>query len=668
MTKSVIIPRWVLSTTKPSEESLLLYRAWKMDAEMQNCVPVGHVGPVLVVAILGESADGFQWHPCIQPVVVGVEQFQEIRQQCQEWASKENIAHRGMSLTEICMPARSAREEDWRCFWSQTIDIIERIQRIRVERSQESETLFLSHIIRRIPVVDLSRVAVMSDPAGMGTFLARNDAIRVCSNDEINWIAVSEVPDPLFEDRLRNRLDGRMFALVLAERDQIQEARRNLEHGVTLAGVSGKEETEDTVWVLQREDGEQERIRQEKPSVEDYWRYMLARSLLLRVSDIHIEEKGIRIRKDGALIPLLSLNEAMQRSLVSVIKGMAGMDQANFFTRQDGAFNLRMEKVQVNVRASAIPIRNHLRHQATQKIVLRLLPRENTTEGSLEDLGFSSVQMAMLRHAMNRPQGLILITGPTGSGKTTTIYGLLRELVTRNHNILTFEDPIEYELEQVNQTQMDPLRGLTIQEFRKGYVRQDPDILFLGEIRDPDTAKFALESSLTGHLVLSTLHTESASGAIHRLIALGVHTEILSRSLLLLQAQRLVRRLCPVCKRKRPSSEIFAEQGGRLVSKSQCQIPDYLYEAVGCSGCQNTGYNGRVVLMEMIPVTHRVAQAIATTRMEDLFGVDRVARESGFSTLYEDAWRRACMGDISVSQAALYGNSWEEYEDGSRET
>jgi type II secretory ATPase GspE/PulE/Tfp pilus assembly ATPase PilB-like protein len=277
--------------------------------------------------------------------------------------------------------------------------------------------------------------------------------------------------------------------------------------------------------------------------------------------------------------------------------------------------------------------------------------------------------MGKLRHAVSRPQGLVLITGPTGSGKTTTIYGLLKELVRGTRNIITLEDPVEYELAGVNQTQLDPMRGLTIQEFRKGYVRQDPDVLFLGEIRDYDTASFALEASLTGHLVISTLHTESAAGAIYRLISLGVHAEILSQSLLLLQAQRLVRKLCPVCKRAQLLTEIVDRKRWQdYFLRAKMSVPDRLFCPVGCPRCQHTGYLGRAVLTEMIPVCKLMAQAIAVARVDNLFKIRETAAAIGIKTLFEDALRLLSQGVIPIQEAELYGDPWENYEQGNSQT
>jgi type II secretory ATPase GspE/PulE/Tfp pilus assembly ATPase PilB-like protein len=654
------IPAWVLSCTHPSDEALYLSSYWQQSWR-DHYIPIGNIGIILTVAVPVDVTleNSVQHHPCLQAIRLQKDDYRLLQQEYQGMCNNLYPPH-GRRVLPSCDVKRGRDEAYWKEFFRETVRVLREDGVIGGDLSA-TEDIFLAHVLDGLPVVDLSRVSTVADPPGLGTFLSRHDAVMLRSCDGVCWIAIAGVPDTLFMDRLHVRMEGRRYAVALTDRQQVIEARRNVARDA-MGQINPDQESIETVWVLQREDAESENIQQPDVSTEARLRYVLTRALLSGASDIHVEEGRVRIRKDGSLIPLLILTDDAQRSLVSVLKGVAGMDQANFHIRQDGSFALRLDSNWVNVRVSAVPVSNHSRLQATQKLVLRLLPKDGVIYGKLENLGFSEQQITMLRHAISRPQGLILITGPTGSGKTTTIYSLLGELAVRDYNIITLEDPIEYELENINQTQLDPLRGMTIQEFRKGYVRQDPDILFLGEIRDSDTARLAMESSLTGHLVISTLHTESATGAIHRLMSLGVHAEILSHSLLLLQAQRLVKRLCSLCRRKR-----VLENEDKVVWKDRfstrgLQCPDVVYEPTGCSRCQGTGYSGRVVLMEMVPVTRKIAQAIASSRVDNLFGVDEEARRSGFPTLYEDALRRVVTGEISLSQADLYGDTWEIYE------
>lgn len=638
------IPSLILAHYRPSLESVELFDLWyRLTPYEEVCVPIGNFGPVLIVGCqdpLTENQRGFEWNPWIQRVRLQSEDFSRVHSHYQEMSP---LVKKGAIVGIVSGD-----------------DPLKRWETLHPEQYDEGVmTMVQTFLERKIVLMDLSCVALQADPPGMGALLGRYESVLVESADGCCWVATPELPQGMLEDRIRNRMPGMKVRMMIAARSQIALARQGFHHGRLLEQKKEVARAEGEVLEIRREEGYDTELGEE--DAETTLRHVFARSLLIGVSDIHFEEQEIRVRKDGQLIRMMSCSLEKQRAMVSVIKGLAGMDQANFYNRQDGAFSLAMEKAWMNVRVSAIPVKNHSRVQVTQKLVLRLLPKKQGMHQSLEQLGYTATQAAILRRALSRLQGLILITGPTGSGKTTTIYSLLSEIVQGGRNILTLEDPIEYEIEGVNQTQLDPMRGLTLHEFRKGYVRQDPDVLFLGEIRDLDTAGFAVEASLTGHLVISTLHTESAVGAVHRLISLGVNTEILSQSLLLLQAQRLVRKLCNLCKQPLRKNADQRERWMKSFERAGVQMPDCLYQAKGCPRCQDTGYAGRGLLVEMVKVTKVMAQAIAVARMEDLLILRRTAEEQGATTLSRDSLRLLEAGELSVEEADLYGDPWENY-------
>lgn len=638
------IPSLLLSHYCPSQPSVDLFDLWYREkTEDGDWVPVGNFGPVLIAGWKGpgvETCEVLAGNPWVQTVELQPEDFDRVRS---HYLEMRQVRRRGQYPENIS-------EKDPVSLWKTLYP---------EQCGEDVMSVVQAFIKKQIIVMDLSCLALRDDPPGMGALLGRYESVLVESTDGCCWVATSYPSPKMLEDRIRNRMPGEKVNMMIADRNQIASVRQGFHHGRLLEQKKETSRAEGEVLIVRREEGYDRDL--EERDVEATLRHLFARALLIGVSDIHFEEREVRVRKDGQLILMMSCELEKQRSMVSVIKGLAGMDQANFYNRQDGAFSLAMEKEWMNVRASAIPVKNHSRTQVTQKLVLRLLPKRDGPHETLEQLGYTANQAATLRRALSRPQGLMLITGPTGSGKTTTIYSLLSEIVKEGRNIMTLEDPIEYEIEGVNQTQLDPLRGLTLNEFRKGYVRQDPDVLFLGEIRDLDTAGFAVEASLTGHLVISTLHTESAVGAVHRLISLGVNTEILSQSLLLLQAQRLVRKLCNLCKRPIPENHELYRKWANVFDRTGLERPDSLYQAKGCPRCQDSGYAGRGLLVETVKVTHGMAQAIAVARLEDLFALRKIAVEQGATTLYQDSLRLLAMGILSLEDADLYGNPWEDY-------
>ena len=316
---------------------------------------------------------------------------------------------------------------------------------------------------------------------------------------------------------------------------------------------------------------------------------ILQEAIRSRTSDIHVEpyeeRLSVRFRIDGTLTEKLSLPARLAAVLVSRVKVMARLDIANKRIPQDGRFSFNLGERQIDVRVSTLPARHG------ERLVMRIL--EKDSQGiALSELGMDEAMLTDFQSMLARPNGIILVTGPTGSGKTTTLYGALSRLNDGTRNVLTVEDPVEYALDGIGQTQVNDKVGMSFAAGLRAILRQDPDVVMVGEIRDPETAEIAVQAALTGHLVLSTVHTNSAIAAIARLRDMGVEPFLLSSTITALVAQRLVRRLCDNCKTPyTPTASECAELG---VKKGAT-----FHKAVGCMQCQNIGYRGRLGLYEM---------------------------------------------------------------------
>lgn len=319
-------------------------------------------------------------------------------------------------------------------------------------------------------------------------------------------------------------------------------------------------------------------------------------------SDVHFEGQSrdflVRMRLDGELHDYKSLNKALQPTVLARIKVMGDMDVAESRAPQDGRIQVRLAKRDVDIRVSTVPT------LSGEKAVLRILDRSKNIL-SLPELGMDEKEMEVFRQAVSLPNGIILVTGPTGSGKTTTLYAALSELVEESKNIMTVEDPVEYHLSGVNQVQVNRLAGVTFANSIRAFLRQDPDIILVGEIRDHETASTAVQASLTGHLVLSTLHTNDAPTAITRLLEMELEPFLVASSMTLAMAQRLVRVNCPECSRE---AEVSAATM-RLLAGCAGEAPTQI-KGEGCDNCFNTGYVGRKGIFELMPVGEELRSMI----------------------------------------------------------
>ncbi|MBM34684.1 MULTISPECIES: type II secretion system ATPase GspE [unclassified Arsukibacterium] len=366
---------------------------------------------------------------------------------------------------------------------------------------------------------------------------------------------------------------------------------------------------------------------------------MLGEAIKLGASDIHIEtfEKAliIRFRVDGLLREVLRPNRRLSSLLVSRIKVMSKMDIAEKRVPQDGRISLRIAGRAVDVRVSTMPSSHG------ERVVLRLLDKNNS-HLNLADLGMTLAVQQAFSKLILKPHGIILVTGPTGSGKSTTLYAGLTEINTKDRNILTVEDPIEYELEGVGQTQVNTKVNMTFARGLRAILRQDPDVVMVGEIRDLETAQIAVQASLTGHLVLSTLHTNTAAGAITRLEDMGVEAFLLSSSLLGVLAQRLVRTLCSHCKElHEPDKE---ERNLLGISKKEDQ---HIYRAKGCEHCNFTGYRGRTGIHELLQVDESIREMIHNGKGEQ--SIEKYARAHSPS-IRVDGFSKVLAGETTLEE------------------
>jgi len=368
---------------------------------------------------------------------------------------------------------------------------------------------------------------------------------------------------------------------------------------------------------------------------------IIDRAMDERASDIHIEplEESVRVRYriDGMLREVMTIPKANHAATVSRIKIMASLDISERRVPQDGRIRIKDQGRDADLRVSTLPTIHG------EKVVIRILDKTRTVN-SLDEIGFLPDTLERFRPMIRRPHGMVLITGPTGSGKTTTLTAILRELNSETHNIITIEDPVEYEVPGVNQINVNERAGLTFASGLRSILRQDPNIIMVGEIRDAETADIAIRSALTGHLVLSTLHTNDAAGTITRLIDMGVEPFLLSSSIIGVVAQRLARILCQRCKEPYELAPDDPYRGPARFPEG----PVKLFRAKGCPECNRTGYRGRVAIFELMPVTASIRELINKRAPAPVLH-EQAVRE-GMRTLLQDGVEEAMRGQTSLEE------------------
>lgn len=367
---------------------------------------------------------------------------------------------------------------------------------------------------------------------------------------------------------------------------------------------------------------------------------LLSQAVKDGASDIHIEpyerELLVRFRVDGVLYEIIRPPKRFQNSIISRVKIMGGLNIAEKRLPQDGRIRLKVAGKDFDIRVSSVPT------TYGERIVMRLLDRSSAMR-DLADIGFSQYNLKKIDQLIRAAHGIILVTGPTGSGKTSTLYACLAKINRPDLNILTIEDPVEYQLKGVGQVQVNPKINLTFASGLRSFLRQDPDVIMVGEIRDRETAEIAIQASLTGHLVFSTIHTNDAPGAVTRLVDMQVEPFLVASSLLAVLAQRLVRTICPDCRESYPANEEELSEIGLTVKDVHT-----LYRGRGCDACQHTGYRGRLGIFELMVINDDVRAAIMNNA--DSSTIKSKAREFGMKTLREDGALKVIAGVTTVAE------------------
>jgi len=444
-------------------------------------------------------------------------------------------------------------------------------------------------------------------------------------------------------DDLSLLLDCQVKGMVASEDEVMKAIERNyglVEESVEemMAGMDGEE-----LKVVRDEEapGELEEIADDAPIIK-LVSLIILQALKERVSDIHLEpfEKTfkIRYRIDGVLHEKTPPPKRFQAPMLSRVKLMAGMNIAERRLPQDGRIMLKMMGRDIDLRVSAFP------SLFGESIVMRILDKSSVMLG-LGEVGFLSDYEELFDSLIKRPNGIMLVTGPTGSGKTTTLYAALNKINTADVKIITVEDPVEYHVSGINQTQVRSNIGLTFARCLRSILRQAPNIIMIGEIRDVETAEIAIRASLTGHLVFSTLHTNDAPSAVTRLVDMGVKPFLVASSVAGVMAQRLVRTICPECRKAyEPSTKDLL-----LLNKKKEDLKDgKLYRGQGCTACSHTGYRGRIGIFEVMPVTDRIRDLVLEKVPATV--VKTRAREEGMRTMREDGFLKVGMGQTTIDE------------------
>ncbi|MFA4889079.1 MAG: GspE/PulE family protein [Candidatus Omnitrophota bacterium] len=376
-----------------------------------------------------------------------------------------------------------------------------------------------------------------------------------------------------------------------------------------------------------------------KPSVVEAVNLLLLQALRVNASDVHIEphkdKMRLRLRVDGVLAEISPPEREVYNAFVSRIKIMSNMDIAEKRIPQDGRFNVELEDTALDVRVSVIPTIQG------ESVVLRLL-KQSKKILTLQQIGISEENLKIYLRLVYKPSGILLVTGPTGSGKTTTLYATLSMLKTVERNIITIEDPVEYQLDFCRQIQVNPKVNLTFAAGLRSILRHDPDIIMVGEIRDLETATIAIQSALTGHLVISTLHTNDAVSAITRLVDMGIEPFLIASCLNGAVAQRLVRVLCPKCKKLTKEIKLKIEYPGLSDANYELIKAKGVYQPQGCQACLNTGYSGRLAVFEIMEMNPEVGRQTVEKVSSDT--IARYCRQQGMKFLYDDGWQKVIDG------------------------
>jgi type IV pilus assembly protein PilB len=448
----------------------------------------------------------------------------------------------------------------------------------------------------------------------------------------------------------QNRFTYKIYLITISNFRELLKRYRTLKKEVTRALEELEVDLKKKEEKVKDRKTELERIVEEAP-ISKVVAVVLRHAVDGGASDIHIEpgrdKLRVRFRLDGILHASIFLPLRILPAIVARIKILSNLKIDEARVPQDGRFSTQVEGRNIDFRVSTLPT------SLGEKVVLRILdPGQKST--SFEDLGIDGRNLKVLKESFKKTYGMILSTGPTGSGKSTTLYAILGILNTEEVNIITLEDPVEYYMEGINQSQVRPEIGYSFANGLRSILRQDPDILMVGEIRDSETASLAIHAALTGHVLLSTLHTSNTLGAIPRLIDMGVEAFLLPPTLSLVMAQRLVRKLCPYCKKKvvldKEAKKIIDKIISEMPSEEKKEIKEtkYIYEPAGCKRCNNVGYSGRIGIFEILEITESLSRLILTKPAES--DIEKEARRQGMITMKQDGIKKVLTGRTSLEE------------------
>ncbi len=500
-----------------------------------------------------------------------------------------------------------------------------------------------------MPFVDLEKDAARHAPPKelLSKFPARilldRRLMPLAENGDGVTVVTSRLFDSAGLDELRLATGLELHPVIAPSAEIDRFIKKYLGVGADTLQSMGMDD-EDGVKVLEEEGDEDLDLSTaaHDASIIKFVNQVMAEALDLRATDVHVEpfenQLRVRYRIDGVLqeanIP--PQVRKYQAAIVSRIKILSHLDIAEKRLPQDGRIRLKVAGREIDLRVSVIPMIHG------EAVVLRILDRGDALLG-MEHLGMGDRENNVWTQVLDLPHGIILVTGPTGSGKTTTLYAALSKINNADLKIITIEDPVEYQLRGINQIQVNVKSGLTFASGLRSILRHDPDVVLIGEIRDRETAEIAVQASLTGHLVFSTLHTNDAPGATTRLVDMGVEPYLVASSLEMVAAQRLVRLICPKCK-----TEMSKSETQKLRNQYGTEVPDVLYRGTGCRNCQNTGYRGRQGVFEMMPISDDIRALIlerASSRV-----IRRVALQEGMTSLREDGWRLVREGKTTAEE------------------
>src|SRR3954469_11246868 len=501
------------------------------------------------------------------------------------------------------------------------------------------------------PLINLSKIRVPEDIMALipREMAATNKLVPIARLDGKLFVAMADPTNVLAVDDVKRRVQLEIVPMIATER-AVTEALSGVHGGGTNMSKVLRQVAEEAaqsaesveVQTTKREDIDLDRLAtdSEDAPVIKIVNLILAQAVKEKASDIHIEPfqntLKLRYRVDGELMMAESPPKALQLAITSRIKILAGLNIAERRVPQDGRFRIKVMGKEVDLRISILPTAHG------EKIVIRILDKSSLS-ATIDQMGMDSSTLERFKKAIDAPHGMILVTGPTGSGKTTTLYSVLHELNSPNYNIVTVEDPIEYEVVGINQVAVRADIGLDFASALRSILRQDPDIVMVGEIRDNETADIAVKAALTGHQVLSTLHTNDAAGAIARLDDMGIEPFLISSSILMSCAQRLVRRVCTNCREEFvPESEMFEKLGMKATNDT------VFYHGHGCDRCKGRGYLGRVAIIEALPVSEAVRRLIVKRASSSV--IKNQAVSEGMKTLRMVGVEKAMEGITTLEE------------------